>query len=115
MEIKTGYGYRIRQKRLELGLTQEQLGEKCELSQNFLGNIERGLDTPSLTTLMKIAKGLSVNMDYLFQDEIDNPVIKEYDYYISQVISKMQEMNEKQKEYVLKTLDCKMKCAGQSE
>ena len=105
MQNYTGIGYRIRQRRLSLNLTLEELGEKCDLSQNFIGGIERGVDTPSVPTIVKIANALAVNMDYLFQDEITNPNSQEFDYYISQVINRMGEMNEDQKKCILQTVE----------
>ena len=35
-------GARIRRQREQIGLTQEQLGEACDLSTSFVGHIERG-------------------------------------------------------------------------
>ena len=59
-------GMRIRQARKENHVTQEQLGEICELSTAHIGHIERGTRIPSLDTLFRISQALHVSMDYLY-------------------------------------------------
>lgn len=58
-------GARIRSQREQLGLTQEQLGEACELSASFVGHIERGSRKLSVESLYKLASVLNVSADYL--------------------------------------------------
>lgn len=64
-------GKNIRKERHKQNLTIAQLAEKSGISDNFLGNIERGLDVPSLKTLVKIANSLSVSSDELLKDELN--------------------------------------------
>lgn len=66
----TALGIRIRQARKEHHVTQEQLGELCELSTAHIGHIERGTRIPSIDTLFRIAQALDVSMDYLIFDSI---------------------------------------------
>lgn len=61
-------GNRIRAARKMAGLSQEKLGEICQISTAHVGHIERGTRIPSLETLFKISKELDVSMDYLFFD-----------------------------------------------
>ena len=42
------FGKKIKNARKEMGLTQFELAEKINVSQNFLGDIERGIKLPSL-------------------------------------------------------------------
>lgn len=58
-------GARIRNKRLELKLTQEQLAEKTGLTETYIGAIERATSKCSIETLVKISQTLKMNMDYL--------------------------------------------------
>lgn len=64
-------GNRLRQERLKLNLTQEQLAEKVDLSTSYIGQIERGERNISLDTLVVICKSLGVTIDYLLQDSIN--------------------------------------------
>lgn len=63
-------GTRIRKARKEKQVTQERLGEICELSTANIGHIERGTRIPSLDTLFRIAQALDVSMDYLIFDSV---------------------------------------------
>lgn len=63
-------GMRIRKARKERHVTQEQLGEICELSTAHIGHIERGTRIPSLDTLFRIAQALDISTDYLIFDSV---------------------------------------------
>lgn len=58
-------GERIKNKRLELKLTQEKLAEKTGLTETYIGAIERATSKCSIETLVKISQSLDMNMDYL--------------------------------------------------
>lgn len=63
-------GARIRRQRERVGLTQEQLGEACNLSSSFVGHIERGSRKLSVESLYKLAAALDVSVDYLLFDRM---------------------------------------------
>lgn len=83
----TALGKRIKKKRIENGLTQEQLGELCELSAAHIGHIERGTRILSVEVLFRIAQVLNVSVDYLLFDSVENdnilnsiaPILKDTD------------------------------------
>lgn len=50
----------IRYFRQKAGLTQEALGYKSKLHPNYIGRVERGEDTISITNLERISKVLKV-------------------------------------------------------
>jgi transcriptional regulator with XRE-family HTH domain len=57
---------RIKEKRLELELTQEALAIKAQIPYATLSKIESGKVTnPTVTTLKKIADALELSIDYL--------------------------------------------------
>lgn len=64
-------GKNIRSKRKANNLTLETLAEKCNMSINFLGNIERGTDTPSLKSLLNICNALNVNADSILLENLN--------------------------------------------
>ncbi|MBI5676597.1 MAG: helix-turn-helix transcriptional regulator [Nitrospirae bacterium] len=49
---------KIREIRSSLKLTQSQFAEICNLSEDSIGKIERGVTVPTIETLYKIAKSL---------------------------------------------------------
>ena len=59
-------GKRIQKARKSIGLTQEQLAEKINVSRAYVGYIEQARNTPSLELLEKIAKILKVSIKDLF-------------------------------------------------
>ena len=66
VEVKRLIGDRIRQLRKEKGLSQEKLGYESELHCTHIGSIERGQKNWSIDTLIKVAKGLNVEVVDLF-------------------------------------------------
>ena len=51
-------GYKIKEKRLELNLSQEQLANKVGIDQSDLSKIEKGNANPSIKMIYKIVCGL---------------------------------------------------------
>lgn len=70
--ISQQLGTRIRSIRVSLGISQEELAFKSGISAAHLGQIERGLKAPTLTTIDKIAKALNITLPILFSFDITN-------------------------------------------
>lgn len=58
-------GDRIRQRRLLLGMTQEELAEKIGRAYKYCQDIERGSCGMSIETLILLSSSLNVTMDYI--------------------------------------------------
>ena len=54
------FGIRVRQLRTELGITQEDLAERCGLFRTYLSRIETGVANPTLTMIFALAQTLGV-------------------------------------------------------
>jgi XRE family transcriptional regulator, regulator of sulfur utilization len=54
-------GYTIRERRQERGLTQDALAERAKLSENYVGDTERGERNISVRALWQLADGLGVS------------------------------------------------------
>lgn len=59
-ELQVLFGRRLRGLRKGRGWTQQELGERAELSFKYLGAIERGEENPSLRVIGKLAVALQV-------------------------------------------------------
>lgn len=62
-------GKNIKKRRKELGLTQQQLADKMEISLNFMGKIEVAFSKPSLDTLISFADKLETTVSELTRFE----------------------------------------------
>ena len=74
-------GGRIREERLNLRLTQAQLAEAVDISDTYMGAIERGERGMSLDTLVMLAERLSVSVDFLLSDsasDIDSNILDQF-------------------------------------
>ena len=61
-------GEAVRAKRKEAGFSQETLAEKADLSTVFISRIERGVESPSVDNLARVAKALGVRVRDLVED-----------------------------------------------
>ena len=58
-------GMKIKSVRESMNLTQEQFAQKCGMSKNYIGMLERGERNPSYLTLVKIASKIEINLQKL--------------------------------------------------
>lgn len=57
----TEIGRRIRAARQELGVSLEDLGELSEINWTTIGKIERGVSSPTVESLVRIATALEID------------------------------------------------------
>lgn len=65
-------GKRIREERQHLNLTQAQLAEDIDISDTYMGAIERGERSLTLDTLVRLVNRLGVTVDYLLADSVSD-------------------------------------------
>lgn len=68
-------GKNIRKYRLILGVTQEDLADKCGCGGSHIGQIENARGIPSLDMVVRIANSLSVTVDQLLRESYSNPEV----------------------------------------
>ncbi|PWA11208.1 Cro/Cl family transcriptional regulator [Pueribacillus theae] len=61
-------GKKIKRLRLKKGLTQEELGERTDLSKGYISQLERDLSSPSIDTLFSILEVLGCPPKEFFDD-----------------------------------------------
>lgn len=59
------FGDAVRQRRLQLGLSQEKLAFRCGSHRNYIGEIERGEKSPSLHIVFALAEALDIEASLL--------------------------------------------------
>lgn len=62
-------GEKLRQLRLQRGLTQEDMADRCELSKGFISQVERNLASPSIATLTDMLECLGSSLSAFFREE----------------------------------------------
>ena len=107
-------GQKIKNLRLQKNLTQEELGERTDLTKGYISQLERDLSSPSLETFFSILEVLGVSPKQFFDEknqkqqviypEEDQTIYIEEDkgYEINWLIS---DSNEKDMEPILLTLE----------
>ncbi len=74
--VKRLIGKKLKSSRLKRDKTIQQLAEKSRVSSNMISRIERGLTTPSVEILMKLADALGVSLSYFIEEaEKGSPVV----------------------------------------
>lgn len=68
-------GSKLKEIRVQKGLTQEELADRCELSKGFISQVEHDLTSPSISTLVDILQCLGTNLKDFFQEEDDCQVV----------------------------------------
>ena len=79
---------RILNLRLSSGMNQEELAFKSGISAAHLGQIERGLKSPTISTIQKIAKALNITLPILFSFDlptinVTSPELNKINSYLS--------------------------------
>lgn len=71
-------GLRLRARRQELGLTLKEVADSAGLSVGFISQIERGITTPSLSSLVNVSRVLRMHVgDFLAQPRATGPLTRQ--------------------------------------
>ena len=68
----------LRERRFELGLTQEEVAKAAETSHSAVSRLEKGTHIPQLPTLQRIAAVLDEELLVCFQRTVDGEVEREF-------------------------------------
>ena len=76
MDICLLFGQKVRDYRLERGLSQEKLAELSNLHRTYISAVERGVRSISLANIQRLAEALEIKPHQLFifseEDNYDN-------------------------------------------
>lgn len=83
----------IREKRKAKGLTQEELAEKVGVSAGYIGQVERGELTPTLSVIAMLVDILALDANTLFfEQNEDAPLSREISLRASRLSKENQEI-----------------------
>lgn len=78
-------GKAIREKRIALGYTQQELGDKVGRTASQIGQIERGITMHSVEVLTRIVQALSLDANLMFSDRVVSDELKDSMILLEQV------------------------------
>lgn len=67
-EILIKFGKKVREARIKLDLSQEQLAARARVHRTYIGMIERGEKNITLENIEKLAKALNLDIVNLFKN-----------------------------------------------
>jgi len=67
LDIRERFGFAVKIRREDLGLTQEDLAEKAGIHRTYLSDIERGTRNVCLFNIERVASALSLPISDLFR------------------------------------------------
>ncbi len=59
--LRIVFGMNLKYYRMRQGLTQEEAAAKCDISSEYWGKMERGVQSATLDTVEKVSIGLNIN------------------------------------------------------
>lgn len=68
MAAQEQFGRALRSARIAAGLTQEQVGDRCDMDLSAISRLERGQRNPRLDTIVRLAHALEVPPATLLED-----------------------------------------------
>lgn len=75
-------GNKIKQLRIQKGLTQEELADRAELSKGFISQLERDITSPSIATLVDLLQCLGSDLKDFFNEESEEQIVfHDTDYF----------------------------------
>lgn len=94
-------GERIKNRRKEIGLTQEQLAEKLDVTVGYISQCERGISKINLEKLSEISDILSCDIGYF----VVGSSIGCERYLIEEYTNKYEQLTPKQKKQIVGFID----------
>ena len=102
---KLTMGDRLKDARKRLNMTQENLAEKVDVTTFYIGEIERGVKTPSLDLFIKVIEVLDVSADYLLRDTVSTGNV----YGDKRMARKLENLSPKQRAAIEAIIDTYIK------
>jgi transcriptional regulator with XRE-family HTH domain len=66
--VARAFGQALRAERARKGISQDRLGELCDLDRTYPSLLERGLRGPTVAMLLRLSGGLGVEPEQLLAD-----------------------------------------------
>lgn len=97
----TQAGFQIRNRRKELGLTQEIVAEKVDITPSYYSQIESGVRKAGINTFVNISQVLSLSLDSILCNHINISSFENFDIIDKKIFYHLNDLNQLEKEYIL--------------
>ena len=94
-------GKRFKESREKLGLTQQELAEKLNLTVNYISTIERGASFPRCEKLVLLLNGLETSADSIFCDVLEHST----DYKACELSEKLSSLPDEEQKRILNIME----------
>ena len=112
------FGENLKALRKQQNLTQADLSDKCDITQQSISYIEKGINSPTIYTAEKLAKALGVTLVDMLLYPSPMPV-KTYDTVLTEtereLISDYRQLNRQGRQIILQQMEMVKKIYEQSD
>ncbi len=75
-------GAKLKLLRLQCGLTQSELANRCDLTKGYISQLEHDFTSPSIATLVDLLQALGTNLQAFFRESQNEQIVfKNEDYF----------------------------------
>ena len=97
-------GERIRNKRIQIGMSQDELSEKIDRATKYCSDIERGICGMSVETMLALSSHLDMSLDYMMFGETSEAEMKRQKDDELAILHILSTCNNAQRDYALRLL-----------
>lgn len=97
-------GERIRDRRISIGLSQDELGEKIDRAAKYCSDIERGICGMSVETMLAIADSLDMSLDFVMFGEASEEELERHKNAETALTHILAQCDPRQFEYAIRML-----------
>ena len=94
-------GQKIRVQRKLLGLTQETVAEKINITPSFYSHIESGTRKAGINTFVAISQELSISLDYILGNKVKYIETKTFDDIELKIFHHLKNCSYREKNFIL--------------
>lgn len=100
-------GERIRELRIEKGLSQEQLALRADITTTYLGLVERNAKNPTIKVIEQLCDSLNVSLAEFFSTATETS--QSLDSVSMQIVSQFSNRTEEEKQMILQIIKSVLK------
>lgn len=97
-------GERIRDKRLQIGMSQDELAEKIDRAPKYCSDIERGICGMSVETMLALSNHLDMSLDYMMFGEASEEELERQKQDELALLHILTKCTEPQRKYAIRLL-----------